>query len=209
MQFKAKALAITLIIGSVAAQPSTDALGQEGAMPADMAERLKEGGVVLYLRHERSAKARPQIAFDIDDCTTQRNLTQEGIAGSEEIGAIVERVGVPLGTVVSSPYCRSIDTARLAFGEPTIEPRLMGNFPEVGRTMEEAGSDLLAVIKEMDRDGEVSVLVAHSGNTLGAFGAKTDEGGIFVLDVTQDDEVEIIGRLQRNELMALIEGGEG
>ncbi len=51
-----------------------------------------------------------------EDCSTQRNLTAQGRAEARAIGAAIRALGIPIGNVRASPYCRTLETAQLAFG---------------------------------------------------------------------------------------------
>ena len=52
-----------------------------------------------------------------EDCASQRNLTDKGRGEARAIGEHVKRLGIPIGTVLASPFCRTMETARLAFGK--------------------------------------------------------------------------------------------
>src|SRR3972149_40283 len=54
--------------------------------------------------------------FRLDDCSTQRNLSEAGREESRRIGAAFRKRGVPVDRVLSSRWCRCLETARLAFG---------------------------------------------------------------------------------------------
>jgi broad specificity phosphatase PhoE len=91
------------------------------AAPAQANEALwsmvREGGHVLFVRH---ALTTPGIGdpegFRLDDCATQRNLSDEGRAQAMRLGEALRSRKVPIGEVLSSPWCRCIETAQLAFG---------------------------------------------------------------------------------------------
>ena len=52
-----------------------------------------------------------------EDCATQRNLTDKGRAEARALGEHVKRLKIPIGEVLASPFCRTMETARLAFGK--------------------------------------------------------------------------------------------
>ena len=60
-----------------------------------------------------------------DDCAKQRNLTDKGRDEARAIGAAVRELGIPIGKVLASPFCRTVETAMLAFGkaEKTLDLR--------------------------------------------------------------------------------------
>jgi len=81
---------------------------------------LAQGGHVLMLRHATAPGTYDPPGFKVEDCGTQRNLDEFGRAESRRIGAMFKEKGVPIGRVLSSRWCRCLETARLAFG--TVEP---------------------------------------------------------------------------------------
>jgi broad specificity phosphatase PhoE len=82
---------------------------------------LRSGGQFLFMRH---AITTPGVGdppgFRLDDCSTQRNLTDAGREDARRVGAAFRTRGIPVGRVLSSPWCRCMETSRLAFG--TAEP---------------------------------------------------------------------------------------
>jgi hypothetical protein len=76
----------------------------------------KAGGQVVVIRH---SSTEPGIGdppgFRLDDCSTQRNLSAAGREEARRIGAAFRDRGVPVGRVLSSRWCRSLETTLLAF----------------------------------------------------------------------------------------------
>jgi broad specificity phosphatase PhoE len=93
------------------------------AAPADAAaderlwDLLKGGGQVVLIRHAiTTAGAGDPPGMRLDDCGTQRNLTDAGRRHARRIGAEWRKRKIPVERVLSSPWCRCLETARLAFG---------------------------------------------------------------------------------------------
>ena len=84
----------------------------------DAADLLRKGGVVLAFRHARAPGTFDPPAFRLADCSTQRNLSDEGRAQALNIGQWFKARDLRPAKVLSSPWCRCIDTAILAFGPP-------------------------------------------------------------------------------------------
>lgn len=112
----AGAVAVTLAL----AVPSA-LVAQTRATPplggADLLAALRRGGYIIYFRHadtDWSQKDRPGMNFE--DCTVQRNLADKGREHSRQIGAAIRALEIPIGTVLASPLCRTVETAVLAFG---------------------------------------------------------------------------------------------
>jgi len=85
--------------------------------PAQLLAELRNGGYVLYFRHvatdfsQNDAKMR-----DFDDCANQRMLIDRGRADARRIGVLIAGLDIPIGRVLASPYCRTVETAQLLFG---------------------------------------------------------------------------------------------
>jgi len=92
-----------------------------GGWPAPLLTELRAGGCVVLLRHAQTV---PGIGdppgFRLHDCTTQRNLSEQGREQARRLGEVLAQARVPLGPVRSSRWCRCLDTGRLAFGR--VEP---------------------------------------------------------------------------------------
>jgi phosphohistidine phosphatase SixA len=100
-------LAGWLVVAAAWAQP-----------PGDLVRQLREGGYVLYLRHTSTDFSQNDSRMtSYEDCASQRNLTDKGRAEAREIGAQAKRLRIPIGDVLASPFCRTMETARLAFGK--------------------------------------------------------------------------------------------
>jgi phosphohistidine phosphatase SixA len=87
---------------------------------------LREGGYVLYMRHASTDFSQNDAGMrNYDDCAHQRNLTDKGRAEARAVGEQVRRLRIPVGPVFASPFCRTVETARLAFGraERLLEAR--------------------------------------------------------------------------------------
>jgi hypothetical protein len=96
--------------------------------------RLREGGYVLYLRHASTDFGQDDSRMTgFEDCTTQRNLTDRGREEARAIGKHVQRLKIPIGDVLASPYCRTMETARLAFGKATASNDVRGGPVDANR----------------------------------------------------------------------------
>src|SRR5438067_4173639 len=81
---------------------------------------LRRGGYVIYFRHTSTDFGQNDEAMtSYDDCSKQRNLTEQGRAEARAIGVAIARLQIPIGDVLASPFCRTVETARLIFGRAT------------------------------------------------------------------------------------------
>src|SRR5205809_6571586 len=80
---------------------------------AALLQALRRGGYVIYFRHTSTDfSANDDNMTHYADCSHQRNLTEQGRAEARAIGAAIRSLDVPIGTVLASPFCRTLETAR-------------------------------------------------------------------------------------------------
>lgn len=85
---------------------------------ADPWAALRGGGHVVLVRHALTpAQLGDPPGFRLDDCSTQRNLTEAGKDQAMRIGEAFRARAIPIADIRSSRWCRCLDTARLAFGQ--------------------------------------------------------------------------------------------
>lgn len=85
---------------------------------------LAQGGVVVLLRHALAPGTFDPPEFDLNNCSTQRLLSEEGRSQARRIGAWFSTHQLRPRQVRSSPWCRCMDTATLAFGQAESWPAL-------------------------------------------------------------------------------------
>ena len=78
-------------------------------------DSLKEGKKIIFIRHALAPGNGDPDKFNINDCTTQRNLSESGIIQSKNIGLFFEKNKIKIDKILSSEWCRCKDTAKIAF----------------------------------------------------------------------------------------------
>tara|TARA_Y100000590_G_scaffold327737_1_gene372108 strand:+ start:336 stop:890 length:555 start_codon:yes stop_codon:yes gene_type:complete len=122
---------------------------------------IKEGKKLVFIRHAIAPGNGDPNNFDINDCSTQRNLDKNGIAQSKKIGQFFKNNKIKIDKVLSSEWCRCKDTAKYAF--QNFETfNALNSFYDVRFAANEAKQikDLKNYIKNWDSD-ENLVLVTH------------------------------------------------
>tara|TARA_X000000368_G_scaffold219219_1_gene172953 strand:- start:343 stop:891 length:549 start_codon:yes stop_codon:yes gene_type:complete len=76
---------------------------------------LQEGKKIIFIRHAIAPGNGDPDNFNINDCETQRNLSEEGIEQSKNIGIFFEENKIKIDKILSSEWCRCKDTAKIAF----------------------------------------------------------------------------------------------
>ena len=80
-----------------------------------LTDSLKEGGKLIFIRHAHAPGNGDPENFNLKDCSSQRNLNQEGINQSKKIGLFFAQNKIKIDKVLSSEWCRCKDTAKYAF----------------------------------------------------------------------------------------------
>ncbi|MEM6267760.1 MAG: hypothetical protein AAF707_09560, partial [Pseudomonadota bacterium] len=170
-----------------------------------LVEALQEGGLVLLIRHERTEvpSRRDDYTKAPDDCTAQRNLSIAGAAGAQETGFSLRALEIPIGRVMTSPMCRSAETARFMFGvNYESDLRLMHHDPNGERTLDIAAEEVRALLSELAPglpDSNIA-LVSHGGSIFRVSGLRLTEGEIGVLSLDETGTVVALGQLTGSDL---------
>jgi len=175
------------------AQPAVSATPE--LMGAALVAALRGGGYVLYFRHAATDFGQnDERMTGYEDCATQRNLTDKGRADARAIGADIRALGIPIGEVLASPFCRTMETAQLVFGRATASPAARGG-PAQSESPERYAAlrDLLAspVARGTNR-----VIVSH-GNPFRAIvgGSYLAEGEAAVIEPLGKDGFRVVARV--------------
>ena len=197
-------LSLVLVAGCGGADAPSDDGGQLDAV--QLVEALRDGGYVAYLRHAATDRSKEDAGvIDLDDCSTQRNLSEPGIEQAHEIGRAFRRLEIPLGDVLASEYCRTRQTAELAFGRAELDPRLTGfpndDAPDYAERVRET-RELLAL---RPVEGENTMLVAHIKNIEAAANVSIEEGELAVFEPLGGTEFRYRGRIPAEAWPQLVE----
>jgi broad specificity phosphatase PhoE len=176
-------------------------------LPADGAdaliEEMRSGGLVIYWRHSKTDwRQRDTDLSDMNHCATQRNLNGEGQKESRHVGEAFRRLGIPVGDVLASDFCRNRDTAQLAFGRYTRVDDLF-NLPA---TPDRARRDrLVSALREMlatppEDPSMNTVIVGHNLNLRAAANVFIDEGWIAVFQPLGGEGFRHLGSLRPEDL---------
>jgi phosphohistidine phosphatase SixA len=149
---------------------------------AELVEALRAGGHVLYFRHGKTdLSTRDADRASLDNCSTQRVLSEEGRQQMTQIGREFKRLRIPVGTVLASPYCRTLDTARLAFGKVVGEPELLHTVTADAATTQRRAAALSKLLAAQPQAGTNTVLSGHTGNLQEATGIWPSPEGVAIV----------------------------
>lgn len=166
-----------------------------GRHAGDAADLLRRGGVVLALRHALAPGTFDPPGFQLGDCRTQRNLNDEGRAQARRLGAWLSSRSLQPAQVRSSPWCRCVDTATLAFGRAEVWPALGSPVDSDAAARNAQGQALRqALVAATRRSGAFEVWVTHNFVLSDLAGAGTDSGEGLLLRADARGQPEILAR---------------
>lgn len=161
---------------------------------------LRKGGQLVLVRH---ALTTPGVGdpsgMKLDDCATQRNLNDEGRREAVQLGETLRRQGVSPRRLLSSPWCRCIETARLVFGQaPQIQAELGNLFdrPEQEAAQTQALRRLLADAAQSSAEERGNVFMFTHGSTVSALLGVTPATTEMVILTPQPGGFRLAGRLR-------------
>jgi malonate transporter len=167
-----------------------NAHGQE-----DVWKLVGGGGQVLFIRH---ATTTPGVGdpegFRLEDCKTQRNLSEAGRAEAKRLGEALRARRVPVGEVLSSPWCRCHDTAQLAFGNPGTRWTPLSNLFGRRELADAQVRELRARVGN-HKGKDNLVMVSHGSVALPLTGVSPQQAEIIVLTPLGGDKFRVAGRI--------------
>jgi phosphohistidine phosphatase SixA len=169
--------------------------GRAAAADADAWKLLEAGGQVVLMRHAITTPgAGDPPGMRLDDCRTQRNLTGEGRRHARAVGEALRARNISVDRVLTSPWCRCIETAQLAFGSGAEVSQPLANL--YGRHENEAAQvkALRALVADWRGKGNL-VLVSHGSTILALTGVSPATAEMVIVTPRRGGEFSVAGRL--------------
>jgi broad specificity phosphatase PhoE len=155
---------------------------------------LKEGGQVVLIRHTITTPgAGDPPGMRLEECSTQRNLSDEGRRHARRIGEAFRSRTIPVQRVLSSPWCRCLETARLAFGNAEVSPAL-GNLFGRPQNRDRQVEAMKRLVSEPPEGGN-KVLVSHGSTILALTGISPGTGEMVIVTPRGEGRFAVAGRL--------------
>jgi len=168
-----------------------------GPQPESLIKDLQAGGFLVYFRHAETDRS--QVDSDrnnLSNCSTQRNLSEAGRAQARAIGKAIRSLSIPVGKVITSPYCRAKDTAQLAFGKAEISYDLRFGVGDDAEQTAYLSQALVGMLSTPPEKGTNTVLVSHTANLKEATGIwPKPEGAAYIFKPVDGENFKYIGRL--------------
>ena len=202
MRDRAFFMLIAAALAFASAAPRAQQPPAELAGPA-LAAALHGGGFILFFRHTSTDFGQnDERMTGYEECSTQRNLTDQGRAEARAIGADLQALGIPVADVLASPFCRTMETAKLIFGRATATPAVRGG-PAQPESPERYAA-LRELLAKPAPHGSNVAIVSH-GNPFRAVvgGPYLAEGEAAVIEPREAAGFRVVARVRIEDWRAL------
>jgi phosphohistidine phosphatase SixA len=156
---------------------------------------LQKGGYVIFFRHTATDMKQKDRDPNLENCDGQRNLNQKGKEEAQQIGAAFRRFNIPVGEVLSSPFCRTLETAQIAFGKATKSELLLSIFYDHNKNQTIIQS-FPSLLQTMPSDATNTILVGHGVNLDTALEITLKEGGAAIFKPKLDGSFALVSQIQ-------------
>jgi phosphohistidine phosphatase SixA len=179
----AATIAAAALALAAAPAPGADPAARQALRPRfegqALIDALQKGGLTILMRHMSTDPVAPDPGtFDVADCATQRNLSDAGREQARQIAAALASLGIRISKVSSSPYCRCLETGRLAFGQVESSELLSVGDELSFEEKHQRGRAVREMLAVTPEPGTNAVLLTHTGTLLYSFGLDARPEGI-------------------------------
>ena len=157
---------------------------------ANLVEDLRSGSSIIIMRHADAPGFSDPPGYRLNDCSTQRNLGNDGRKQAAEIGQWLAAQGIQEARVFSSPWCRCIDTATLLKkGRVTPESSLGSFFEEMSRGDKQTKGLEAFIQKQLSSGNKIPlILVSHQVNIRAFTGVSVGSGQMLLVKVNKQGQ---------------------
>ena len=160
----------------------------------DLLKQLTEGGKLIFIRHAYAPGSGDPNNFNLNDCSTQRNLSDRGKKQAEHIGTIFRENKIEIDEVYSSEWCRCKETAEIAFTNFTTKNFLNSFYSSnYAKNKTKQIKDLMKFVKKNDFEKNI-IFVTHYVLISEVLDYAPSSGEIIV----SDKEFNMIGSIKIN-----------
>ncbi|WP_127469963.1 histidine phosphatase family protein [Thiomicrorhabdus aquaedulcis] len=173
---------------------------------AQLIEQVRQGGYVIYMRHGKTDTAQPdQAPINLSDCTTQRPLSQEGLAELKQISTYFKLLALPYEPPLVSPLCRAMRTAEIVFGQPIkVDINLQYTAALTTRQKQPIIKRTLELLSEPVASGTNRILVAHGPNLVEMMKYFPPEGSMVFFRPMGAQGFEYLATITPNDWLDLL-----
>ncbi|MGE7921273.1 histidine phosphatase family protein [Viridibacillus sp. NPDC093762] len=179
-------------------------------MNRSLLDSLRKGGFIFYARHGEATVGRDLPNINFQNCLTQRNLSEKGRRQAIYYGEILRFLRIPIKyPVAASPFCRTIETAQLAFGSGNVQVdpfwveiySLSDNLLCGDR--QRILNGLQSVLESKPEEGRNTIIIAHSFPEGISLGQIPNLGTVIVKPRGIGSGYEVVSQLSLSDLSNL------
>ncbi len=169
------------------------------AQASELATQLQSSDHVLLMRHTQAPGTGDPANYTLDDCKTQRNLSDEGRKQAVAVGNWLRRQGVTTADVHTSAWCRCKDTAELLkLGRVTVEPALASFFDDMAQAhTQNQKLEAFIAAKLKTKGKQALILVTHHVNIHAFMGENIASGDLVLAKVASNGKMISYQRIPR------------
>ena len=159
---------------------------------------LQQGdtGYVVMMRHALAPGTGDPPNFRLEDCSTQRNLSAQGRAQARRMGEAFRRHGIKVSRVLSSQWCRCLETARLMNLAPVEPFAPLNSFFRDRSAQTRQTTEMREFIAANRNTFGAIILVTHQVNITALTDIVPQSGESVVLRANEQNQVEVIGQIE-------------
>jgi phosphohistidine phosphatase SixA len=198
-------LATVLLVSSLAFAQSPAFVEKEATK--QQLQNLQQGGFVIYMRHGKTDNSRPdQLKVDLNDCQTQRLLSDEGRKMAADVGKALRAAKVPIGDIFVSPMCRTRESAKLVFGDRkfTVNNDLFSSTNQTSEQKKPVIATTRRLLSEPVPAGTNRFILAHAPNLADTMGYFPKIEATVVILIPKGDQFEYVGSIRPDMWPALL-----
>ena len=166
-----------------------------GPLMADPLAALRAPDAIVLMRHATAPGTGDPPGFRLEECRTQRNLSNQGRAEAQAMGGLLRKAGIGFAHVLTSQWCRTRETAELLdLGPVTPFPPANSFFANRGEAAAQT-AQTLARLRDLSASGRVLV-VTHQVNITALTGIVPRSGEAIITRLEPGgDGLVVTGRL--------------
>ena len=127
----------------------------------NLINQLEKGGKLIFIRHAYAPGNGDPNNFNLNDCSTQRNLSNIGRKQAQYIGKFFRENKIKIDKVLSSEWCRCKETAKIAFDDYSTNSFLNSFYSsKYAKNKDKQIKELNSYIKKYESN-ENLILVTH------------------------------------------------
>ncbi|MBE9164035.1 MULTISPECIES: histidine phosphatase family protein [Microcoleaceae] len=188
-------LALVLSIAIMTQTATSDAATKAQTQAGWQLLQRGDTGLVVVMRHAIAPGTGDPANFKLGDCSSQRNLSGQGRTQAQQIGAEFRKRNIKIVRVVSSQWCRCLETAKLInLGKVEPLPALNSFFSDSSQEARQTTTIRKLIVDNRNTKGAI-IMVTHQVNITAITDIVPQSGEAVILKGNARGKIQIVGRI--------------